>query len=73
VIQGMIVIFGILTILFAMSGKQGLRQYAPLVALLGQPFWIASISPLEQWGMMIVTVLYTVVYVDDLMQNLGLW
>ncbi len=34
-------------------------KWGPLIAFLGQPFWFYSAYTSKQWGIFIVTILYT--------------
>jgi len=62
--QLLIAIFGLTSITFAMGKNARLRQWAPVIGLVGQPFWFMATVPTEQWGMVALCVAYTAVYIN---------
>lgn len=63
IVQLCLAIFGLLSITMAMGGNARLRKWAPVVGLAGQPFWFLATVPTGQWGMVVLCIAYTVVYV----------
>ena len=55
-----IALFGVLAIWLSQDKNVGRRKYAPLLGLLGQPFWFYSAYTHDQWGILALSVLYTI-------------
>jgi len=53
---------GVVAIALTQSKDAGVRRFACLFGLAGQPFWFASTYLAEQWGTMALTVLYTLAW-----------
>lgn len=66
-VQGGIVVLSVCAIWMVNDGRAGVRRWAPLVGLLGQPFWFLATWQAEQWGMFAITFVYTGAWVR------GLW
>jgi hypothetical protein len=49
-------------ILWAYSDDVRLTRYAPIVGMLGQPFWFASAYMHGQWAIALLSVLYAVAW-----------
>lgn len=56
-IQIGLVIFGVLAVWLSQSASPSRRRWAPIVGMLGQPFWFAAAW--GQPGMLVVVSLYT--------------
>ena len=52
-----LVVFGVSAVALSQSTKPERRKWAPIVGLIGQPFWFYAAYP--QPGMLIVVSLYT--------------
>lgn len=57
-----IVIFGLTAVFLSQQTELRLQRWAPVVGLVGQPFWFVATVSAEQWGMFLVVVLYTIVW-----------
>ena len=62
-IQLLIAIFGLTAIYMAMGDNTKLRKWAPVVGLAGQPFWFMFAVSADGYGLMVLTIAYTLVYV----------
>jgi hypothetical protein len=62
IIQTMIVITGVIAIFMTQSKNVNVQKYACIFGLIGQPFWIWASLESEQWGMLTVSVLYTIAW-----------
>ncbi|WP_045860348.1 hypothetical protein [Teredinibacter purpureus] len=60
--QSGIALTGITAILITQIGQPHWQKYACLFGLAGQPFWIASATQHQQWGVLILTLAYTAVW-----------
>lgn len=61
-IQLAIALFGLTAITFAMGSDPRLRKWAPLVGLAGQPAWAFFAYETGGWGLGVLVLAYTVVY-----------
>lgn len=57
-----IALTGVTAIFLTQSKTEKLRRYACLFGLAGQPFWIYSALAAHQWGVLALTVLYTLAW-----------
>jgi hypothetical protein len=57
-----IALTGVTAIFLTQSKHERLRRYACLFGMAGQPFWIWSAVKAGQWGVLALTVLYTVAW-----------
>jgi hypothetical protein len=53
---------GAIAIVFALSADRSRQRLAPIIGLLGQPFWLIATFQAMQWGMFSVSVAYTFVW-----------
>lgn len=60
-------LFGLTAMYCALSNDPVLRFWAPIVGLAGQPFWAAFAWKTRAWGMGVIVVAYSAVYVR------GIW
>ncbi len=58
IIQAMIFVTGILAIHFAASQNPSGRMWAGFFGMAGEPFWIASAYPHDQWGVIILAIIH---------------
>lgn len=63
-IQLAIAVFGLTSMWMALGNSAPLRKWAPVLGLVGQPFWFMATVPTQQWGMVALCVAYTAVYVN---------
>lgn len=61
-IQIGIAVFGLSALAMAMGNHRTLRKWAPLVGLAGQIFWTAFAMQSGAWGVALLVVAYTGVY-----------
>lgn len=64
-IQLALVVFGVSAVFLTQSANPAYRKWAPIIGLLGQPFWFIAAYP--QPGMLFVVTLYTLVWMK------GVW
>lgn len=57
-----IALFGLIALALAQSQSAARRRYAPIFGLAAQPFWVASALVSEQWGILILTLLYSAIW-----------
>lgn len=50
---------GVVAIALTQSRQPELQRYACLFGLAGQPFWVYAAVTAQQWGILIVSLLYT--------------
>ncbi len=62
-VQAGLALFGIAAYVMAQSRNPTMRRRSPYVGLCGQPFWLVSALQSGAWGMLIVTLMFTAVYV----------
>lgn len=68
--QALIALFGVGALFMQYSESSALRRYAPLVGLAGQPAWIYVAYTEAKWGMLVVTMLYTVGWLKGTLRNI---
>lgn len=70
-IQFALAFFGLSALWMATGSNPTARKWAPIVGLYGQPFWIAHAMTTEAWGLLVLSLAYTVVYLRGalLMRN----
>ncbi|MGV8823013.1 hypothetical protein [Methylibium petroleiphilum] len=61
-IQLALAVFGLTAMWLAMGGNARGRRWAPIVGLCGQPFWMWFAFGVQAWGLMVLSLAYTVVY-----------
>lgn len=61
--QFAIALFGLTAIWLAMGNWQTGRKWAPIIGLCGQPFWMYFALQTGGWGIFVLTLAYTGVYV----------
>lgn len=66
-----IALFGLTALLFAMGNHPGRRKWAPVIGLLGQPFWFIATIPTAQWGMVALCCAYSLVYIRGIFMQWG--
>lgn len=62
-IQLALAFFGLSAMWMAMGKSTRARKFAPLVGLCGQPFWIVFAVQASAWGLLTLSLAYSVVYV----------
>jgi hypothetical protein len=61
-VQLCIAIFGLSALAMALGNHSRARRWAPVVGLLGQPFWFWFAWSTRGWGLMALVAAYTAVY-----------
>lgn len=64
--QLFIALFGLTSMWMALGNSAPLRKWAPVLGLLGQPFWFMATVPTQQYGMVALCVAYTLVYLNGI-------
>ncbi len=54
-----IAVFGVAAVWLSQSEELRQRRWAPVLGLLGQPFWFIATIKGQQWGMVAICVLYS--------------
>ena len=62
--QTLIALFGLTSLIFAMGNNRRLRKWAPVVGLAGQPFWAVFAVESGGWGLVLLVLAYTLVYLN---------
>lgn len=57
--QIVIALTGVPAVWLSQDKKPKLRRWAPILGLIGQPFWIYSSWKAQQWGIFVLCFLYT--------------
>lgn len=57
--QLMIAFSGMVAIYLTQQGNLSLKKYAPILGLIGQPFWYYTTLMNEQYGIFVLTLGYT--------------
>lgn len=57
-----IALTGVTAIFLTQAKHEPLRRYACLFGMAGQPFWAYAAITAEQWGIPVLTVLYTIAW-----------
>lgn len=65
-IQLALAVFGLAALYMSMCMVAGhndrARRWAPIVGLCGQPFWIWFAIGVQAWGLLVLSIAYTAVY-----------
>lgn len=64
-----IALTGVTAIFLSQSKRDSLRRYACLFGIAGQPFWIWSAMKADQWGVLVLTALYTLAWAKGVWTN----
>jgi hypothetical protein len=62
-VQALIFISGAAAIWMTQSDSAVLRQWAPVIGLAGQPFWLYTTIKAQQFGMTLLTLIYTAAWI----------
>lgn len=54
-----IALFGVTAIFLSQDKDENRRKYACIFGLIGQPFWLYTAYSNQQWGVLILSILYT--------------
>lgn len=61
-IQLGLAVFGLTSLVMALGHNPRARRWAPVIGLIGQPFWTAFAYSTKAWGLGLLVVAYTTVY-----------
>ena len=67
--QILIALFGLTSMAFALSNGPRRRAWAPMIGLLGRPFWAHFAYQSGGWGLGLLVAAYTVVYIRAICAN----
>jgi len=70
-IQFLMALFGLTSLYCAMSNQPRLRKWAPLIGLAGQPFWAWFAWQSSGWGLGLLVLAYTRVYIQGIRMQWG--
>ena len=62
-IQLALAFFGLTAMWLATGRHESGRRWAPVVGLMGQPFWLWFAYGAQAWGLLVLSLAYTAVYV----------
>lgn len=54
-----IAVFGLTAVYLSQQTSARARRWAPVLGLIGQPFWFVASWQAEQWGILTLAFLYT--------------
>lgn len=57
-----IFLFGVIAAWLTQQGNERLKKYACIFGLLSQPFWFYAALQTNQWGMFLLSIIYTGVW-----------
>ena len=57
--QLIIAVTGMVAIYLTQQSNEGIKKYAPILGLAGQPFWYCTTLLNEQYGIFVLTLGYT--------------
>lgn len=67
--QGLILVTGALALWMVQDHRARVRWWGCLIGLAGQPAWAAAAIGAEQWGVLVITGVYTIVWVRGLVRH----
>ena len=67
--QVAIALTGCVAIWLTNDDRTDLRKWASVFGLAGQPFWIYSAYSAEQWGILALTIVYTISWAKGFRNN----
>lgn len=54
-----------------LTQTKNFQRFAPIIGLIGQPFWFYSAFVTEQWGIFALTAFYTIAWFKGLKLHWG--
>lgn len=60
--QIIIFLTGMIAIWLVNDKRESYRKYSSIFGLLGQPFWFYTTYKAEQWGILFLTIFYTIAW-----------
>lgn len=67
--QAVIAISGGVAILFTQVKSEWCNKVAPVIGIVGQPFWLYATWENDQWGMLALSVFYTAAWIVGIKNN----
>ena len=64
--EALLTFLSLLAIYCAIDPKQSKRRYAPVFGLLAQPFWFYTTYQAQQWGIFVLSIAYTLLWLKGL-------
>lgn len=61
-----IAIFGVVAVWLSQDANASRRKYAPIFGLCSQPFWFYTAYINQQWGVLFLSLLYTVSWIKGI-------
>lgn len=61
-----IAVLGTASVWMVNSPNGSARQWAPVLGLASQPFWVHAAWTAQQWGILLLTVVYTLAWLRGL-------
>lgn len=62
-LQLALALFGLSALWMATGRSERARRWAPVVGLCGQPAWLWFAASVQAWGLFVLSLAYTAVYV----------
>lgn len=73
ILQFCMAAFGLTALWLAFNGKaRRARRWAPVIGLLGQPFWFYFAWQQKSWGVLMLVIAYTFVYLNGVVRYRGM-
>ena len=63
--QSLILVFGV-SANFLLNSKSSKSKYGPILGLCSQPFWLYLTFKNNQWGMFVLSFIYTVIWITGI-------
>lgn len=67
-VQTLIALTSVVALYLALHDDLNYNMLAPLIGVVGQPFWAISSIKSKQWGILFVTIMYTLLWIGDLIK-----
>jgi hypothetical protein len=64
--QLFIALFGLTAMYLALGNNERARRWAPILGLCAQPFWVHATLSAGQFGIFVLSIAYTLVYVNEI-------
>jgi hypothetical protein len=67
--QIFIAVFGVTAVWLSQDSRIERRKWASIFGLLGQPFWFYAAWTTEQWGIFVLSIMYTISWLRGFKQH----
>jgi hypothetical protein len=64
--QAVIAVFGVAAVWLSQDSREKFRRWAPVCGLISQSAWLYASYTAQQWGVLALTVLYTVAWANGM-------